>query len=157
MRWMLTISWLVGTAVTSAAADERPADALARDAVARNEQTRSRLKLAVEVAVKRDTPQVTQAYTARLKYKGTWRFADWMQPVPPGRPGDLRRQHVRAVWNDAYLAFTEGGWRFERVPVRVGRRARVDEDRADVGGSSNPARRDRVRLRQRPTVTAGVG
>jgi hypothetical protein len=100
MRSMLTFVCVI--AALSTIAEEWPADALSRIAIARNQQTFARLNpCALEMTWKRGDSTPT---TAILKYKGTWIFADWERP---GRPGPYGSR-IRAVLNDAYFAITLG-------------------------------------------------
>ncbi len=94
-------------AALSAAAEEWPPDELSRTAIARNQETFARLKpCALQMTSRRD-PADQKPATTILKYKGTWVFADWERPQPPGSPGPFGNR-VRAVLNDAYFAFTLG-------------------------------------------------
>jgi hypothetical protein len=109
MRSTLTCICLIMTALAAGAAEEDwPADALSRTAIARNQETLERVKpCALEMTWKPDPAQPKYS-TAILKYKGTWIFTDWQRPEPPGRPGLRGAGHTRAVFNDAYIAFTRG-------------------------------------------------
>jgi hypothetical protein len=104
---LTTCICLIATALAASAEEEWPADALSRTAIARNQETFARVKpCALEYTWKPDSAQPKYS-TAILKYKGTWIFTDWQRPDPTGRPG-LRGGHTRAVFNDAYIAFTRG-------------------------------------------------
>jgi hypothetical protein len=105
MRSILTCICLIVTGLATSAQDW-PADALSRTAIARNQETFARVKpCAIEVTWKPDPTQPKYS-TGILKYKGTWIFTDWQRPDPNGRLGIPGARHMRAVFNDAYIAYT---------------------------------------------------
>jgi hypothetical protein len=76
---------------------------LSRTAIAANQQTFARVNpCALEMTCKRGDSTPT---TAILKYKGTWIFADWERRERTVS-GPLVGYRIRAVLNDAYIAFT---------------------------------------------------
>jgi hypothetical protein len=104
MRSMLLCAFLLLTALSTAAEEEWPADKLSRTAIARNQETFASLPpFACEMTWSRD-PAHFHPDIAILKFNGAARFADWERPGPLGPVGG----RVRAVFNNAYFAFTLG-------------------------------------------------
>jgi hypothetical protein len=104
MRFILACACLILPALSAFAAEDWPADELARTAIARNEKTLANLPpFACEMIWTRKPTEVPPA-KALLKFSGTARFADWERPGPPA-PLSGR---IRAVVNNAYIAFNLG-------------------------------------------------
>src|SRR5260221_4012215 len=90
-------------ATLSPRARDFAADAITRTALATTHKPSARLKpCALEMTWNRGDSKPT---TAILKYKGTWIFADWERRERTGS-GPFISSRIRAVRNDAYIAFT---------------------------------------------------
>jgi hypothetical protein len=94
------------TALSAIGQEVWPADALSRTAITRNQQSLALVKpCALEMTWKPDPAQAKYS-TVIIKYKGTSVFIDWQRPNLTGHPELRGPGQIRAVLNDAYIAFT---------------------------------------------------